>query len=164
MQTTIRDIAEDDLEAVVTIMNQAIEERKNAFTTVLSGAQARRWFEQTRHTTHAFIGVEEDGTLVGWGTIMPYREGRGALASAAEISFYIERQARRKGVGTALIEHLEGKAKAQGLRSLFGIMLDDNESSKRLMMKLNYTIWAHLPQIAYFTDKTVGQCYLGKKL
>lgn len=152
-----------DSTAVVSIMNEAIEERRNAYLVPFSKEDGEKWFNELSGRARYMCIVEED-SILGWGTLTDYRGGRGALSSSAEITFYLGRTGRGKGLGKKLVSHLEEVALEQRIQHIIAILLDDNLPSQSLLLKMGYEVWANFEGIAHFPDGDRGHMYMGKHL
>jgi len=160
----IRKATKDDEASVVEIMNQAIRDSKNAYLKLLSDKTQNTWYSGLMEKAIAFVVATLDGVVVGWGTLTPYREGRGALSSNTEITFYVHDHFKRRGAGTMLIQHLENQAMINGKSQAVAILMDDNRESKQLLQKLGYSVRGEFPKIARFSHKLVGHLYMWKSL
>ena len=45
-----------------------------------------------------------DNSIVGCGSLTPYRENRGALSGNVEITFYVHNDNKKQGIGTLIIK------------------------------------------------------------
>jgi len=160
----IRPASEADLQAISLILNQAIEEQRTAFSEPVTAQQLQPWLEEHLADGLPVVAAEQEGAVIAWGSLSAYRRGRKALSGTAEITFYVDRQYRGKGVGSALIAHLEEAARSRAIKNLFGIILDDNVASIGMMKKCGYAQWGHMPHIAEFDGNTKGHVYMGKHL
>lgn len=154
----------DDLSSIVEIFNQAIESgNSNAFTSKVSVEERKNWF--LNHKNQYFIIVSElENKIVAWSSVSPYRAERLALAKTAELSYYVHSDYQGKGIGKKIVTEAINIAKQNNIKNLFGIMLDTNEASKNLLLKLGFEIWGHLPNIVEFPNRICGQYYIGKNL
>ena len=160
----IRKASVSDEIAVLTIFNQAIRERSNAHLEPLEHSAGAKWFERLIHDAQLLIVCESEGLISGWGALMPYRTGRGALSKTLEITFYVHRMARRKGVATGMIQYLEAEAKDRDILHMAAILLDDNEASKTILKKHGYFEWGNFKDVVHFEDGDRGHLYMGKNL
>lgn len=153
----------DDFAAVVEIMNHAIEEQRNAYLETLVDEHAAVWFQKLSSAGLLLLAKEGSETLA-WGSLSDYRSGRGALSKVAEVSFYVHRSHRGKGVGKALLAELEQEAMAFGLNHLLAILLDNNRASRTMLEKAGYLEWGNFKGIAQFPEHSCGHLYMGKHL
>ena len=108
--------------------------------------------------------MKKNGETLGWCSLSAHRRGRMALRNVAEISYYVDQDHRRKGIGRQLMQHALEQAPKLGLHNLFAILLDVNQTSVELLEKNGFSRWGHLPGIAEFPDKTCGQFIYGRKV
>jgi len=99
----------DDVESILVIYNQGIEDRIATLEEEQKDIEYMRdWFN--KHTGRfAVIVVEQDGEVIGWASLNPY-SNRCAYAGVADLSIYIRRDYRGKGVGSALLKDIEQAA------------------------------------------------------
>lgn len=153
-----------DLAQIVAIYNQAVEIEATADTEPVAVEQRRHWFTSHASDSYPIWVAERNSTIEGWISLSPYRPGRGALQSVAEISYYVRNDFKRQGVGSDLMNHALYQSPGLGLRTLFAILLEDNTASIGLLRKFGFTQWAHLPGVARFGDRVIGQVYFGRHL
>ena len=160
----IRKAIDSDEAAVVEIMNQAISDAKNAYLELFDEDSGNAWFASLLERGIVVLVATIDDVVCGWGSITHYREGRGALAKNAEITFYVHDQYKRRGVATLLVKHLEKCAIEVSKTQVVAILLDDNLESKSLLIKMGYAVHGVFPNIVHFHDKTCGHLYMWKTL
>ena len=160
----IRPAEPPDLAAIVTIYNQAIAEQSTADTVPWNLAEQESWFAGHRTGRHPILVAQRDSTVVGWISLSEYRCGRQALRHTAEISYYIDAAHRRQGVASALLQAAIDHCAAADIRTLFGILLEDNAGSVALLEGFGFHRWGHLPGVADFDGREVGHLYYGRRL
>ena len=158
-----------DLEQIVNIYNQAITEGNcTADITPLTVSQQKEWFSGHNPDKYPIYVMEEEKEekkiITGWCSLSAHRRGRMALQHVAEISYYVEKNQRRKGIGRQLMAHALQEAPKLGLHNLFAILLDINETSIVMLEKNGFSKWGHLPEIAEFPDRICGQFIYGRKV
>jgi len=156
---------ENDLPRLVDIYNQAIEE--GGFTADLEPftvAQRQSWFDSHQHGAFRIYVVETDGDVAGYLYFSPWRSGRAALRHVAEVSYYLDRNARGKGLGSRLLAHGLELARQSGLRYLLAILLESNVASRGLLEKHGFSLAGTLPEIAELDDATCGQLIMYRQL
>jgi phosphinothricin acetyltransferase len=130
MTLIIRQAEHDDAAAIADIYNQGIAERGATFETAPRGADeiAGRLRDQARFPT---LVVEDAGAVIGWAGLSSYRP-RACYAGIGEFSIYLDRTARRRGVGRRLLEALVDAARARGYWKLVSRIFPFNTASRSL--------------------------------
>ena len=161
----IRLATEHDWDDIINIYNQAVDERSSTADIEHVSVESRSdWLRQHSANTYPIFVIEIDNKITGWCSLSPYRPGRGALQNVAEISFYIHRDYRRKGMADLLVSHALKISPDLGFNNLIAILLDTNKASVQLLEKHGFQKWGHLPDIADFKIKRCGQYIYGKKI
>ncbi|MDC7220074.1 MAG: GNAT family N-acetyltransferase [Spirochaetales bacterium] len=161
----IREAIRDDLSQLTEIYNQAIRAGfQTADRTPLSVEDRRPWFESHQKVKYPLWVAEEEGRIMGYLTLSPYRPGREALRFTSEISYYIHCDVQGRGVGSRLMAHALEAAPSLGHRTLFAILIDRNKGSIALLEKFGFVKWGHLPAIADYDGEEAGQYYYGRRL
>lgn len=83
------------------------------------------------------VAEDDDGAFLGFASCGAFRPHQGYL-HAGEHSLYVKSDARRKGVGTALLLRLEDECRARGIHTLIGVIDSDNTPSIALHGKCGY--------------------------
>jgi phosphinothricin acetyltransferase len=160
---TIRTATIDDLSSIVAIYNEAIEQRfATADLEPVTVNQRSAWFHEHDPSTLPIYVAEREGAVVGWCSLSAYRPGRAALRRTAEISYYVAAAVRGHGVGTALVQHAIEQAPRLGKHVLFGILLERNAPSIRLLTKCGFELWGRLPDVAVINGELVSHVYYGR--
>ena len=161
----IRPSYEKDFSEIIKIYNYAVDEKfATADTEHVTLESKKDWFEHHTAETYPIYIAEEEGQVIGWCSLSPHRPGRKALRTIAEISYYIHKDHRRKGVANSLIYHTIESAKVLGFKNLIAILLDLNKASICILEKFGFEKWGHLPEIAQIDEIICGQFIYGKKL
>jgi L-amino acid N-acyltransferase YncA len=97
----VRDAGPADARAIAAIYNQGIEERTATFESApRTAADIEDWLGAGERLP--VLVAEDDRGVRGWARIAPYSE-RAAYAGVGEVSAYVERSARGRGIGRALL-------------------------------------------------------------
>jgi phosphinothricin acetyltransferase len=161
----IRVASESDLPAIVEIYNQAVEQRfATADLRPVTVDQRRAWFDDHEPSAYPIHVFEQDRAVIGWCSFSSYRSGREAVLGTAEISYYVGRGSQGRGVGSALVTHAVRQAPSLGKRVLFGILLERNHASIRLMEKCGFELWGKLSDVAMIDGALVSHLYYGRKV
>jgi phosphinothricin acetyltransferase len=95
------------------------------------------WFAAKTAGRFPVIGAEEHGELLGFATYGVFRPWP-AYKYSVEHSVYVERHARGKGVGLALMRRLIAAAEAQEYHTMVAGIVADNTASIALHEKLAF--------------------------
>lgn len=161
----IRIAESGDLPAIVEIYNQAIPSNSStARTKPVTVDERRVWFQEHDPHRHPIFIAELDGCVVGWCSLSEYRPGRPALRYTAELSYYVDTQYHRQGIGRELISHAIKASPSLGIRNLVAVLIDRNDASRKLLEKLDFQQWGYLPQVLDFFGHECGEYYYGKRV
>ena len=108
---SVRAAAAADAAAIARIYNQGIEDRLATLETELRTPDERRQWMAARGPRHPVVVAETGGEVVGWASLNRFNP-RPAYDHVADISVYIERGWRGRGVGRRLIEALVALGRA----------------------------------------------------
>ena len=161
----IRLASPNDLPEIVRIYNEAVEQR---FATgdlrPVTVDRRLDWFRDHEPSVFPIYVSDIDGTVRGWCSLSAYRSGREALSGTAEVSYYVRRDSQRQGIGSMLVQHAVAEAPHVGKRILFGIVLERNEPSIRLIKTCGFELWGRLPDVASFDGELVSHLYFGRRV
>lgn len=160
-----RPAIDDDLPRLVEIYNEVISE--GGFTADLelyTLEQRRGWFEAHRDPPFLIYVVETNHAVVGYFYFSPWRSGRAALRRVAEVSYYLAKEARGRGVGRAMLREAETIAQAAGLNYLIAILIESNSASRALLEKGGFSRAGLFPEIADLGERMCGQLLMFKRL
>jgi L-amino acid N-acyltransferase YncA len=122
---SIRLAGRGDAERVAEIFNQGVEDRVATFETRPAAPEdAARWIE-----SDLIVVAERDGALVGWAKASPYSDNHPYYDGVREATLYVEREARRTGVGRELLAGLADAAAEAGAHKLIGKIFTSNVPS-----------------------------------
>ena len=159
----IRSANEKDLADIDNIYNQAISAGFNtAHTEPLNKNERLKWFEKYSEDKFPLYVYEKNNKVIGWISVSPYRKGRSALKETVEISFYVDFNFHRKGIGTELVQHCLDQAERIKKRVFLAIIIEGNDGSINLMKKLGFEKWGFLPNVINYQNEIRGQVYMGK--
>ncbi len=134
----VRAATASDAEAICLIYNQGIEDRVATLETERRTPEERRQWLAARTLRHPVIVAEnERGEVVGWASLNVFNP-REAYRFVADISVYVERGYRGKGVGGALLPRLDGLARQHGFHKLVLAAFPFNAGGMALYEKQGY--------------------------
>jgi phosphinothricin acetyltransferase len=133
------DIAtKQDLNRIVEIYNWAIEKTSATFDTDRKTTQSQLgWFE-SHDEKHPVIVARENGRVLAWGSISPWSD-RCAYSGTGEISFYVDPDFHRKGIGFNILKRLIEIGKEKNFRTLVSRIAGKSEASVHLHKKLGFS-------------------------
>jgi phosphinothricin acetyltransferase len=126
----VRPARAEDAEAITRIYNAGIAERTATFETEprTVGQIAQRLLLE-RYPV--LVAEDAAGNVIGWAGLAEYRP-RACYAGIAEFSIYLERTARGRGIGKALLTALIGAAAERGFWKLVSRIFPFNTASRAL--------------------------------
>ena len=134
----VRPAAADDADAICRIYNQGIEDRVATLETEPRTPDERRQWLATRDPRHPVIVAEDaDGTVLGWGSLNVFN-AREAYRFVADFSIYVERGARGRGVGRAMLTRLIELGREHGYHKLVLSAFPTNASGMALYILLGF--------------------------
>jgi L-amino acid N-acyltransferase YncA len=124
----------DDAEAIARIYNEGIADRVATFETRLRSAEdVRAWFDGV----HPVVVVEGEAEIVAFAATSSYRP-RECYAGIAEVSLYVARSARGRGVGGVAMTALIEAAEKAGFWKLLSRVFVENDASRNLIRKFGF--------------------------
>lgn len=164
-ELTIRFADITDLSSITDIYNQAIRTKcATGDIEEFSVDDRTEWFEKFDNNKYPLYIAEIANKVVGYCTLSPYRPGRKAMSSVAEISYYLDYSFHGKGIGTALLKYVIEDCDRIGKESLLAILLDINTQSVGILEKFNFTKWGHFPDIIDIDREKCGHLIYGLKI
>jgi L-amino acid N-acyltransferase YncA len=106
-----------DAAAICRIYNQGIQDRVATLETEERSPEERAQWLAACGPRHSVLVAEEDGAVVGWASLNVFNARR-AYDHVADLSLYVERDWRGRGVGRRLLEALITRARELGYHKL----------------------------------------------
>ena len=107
------------------------------------------WFYAHNRDNHPLLAAEEDGAVIGYACLSPYRE-KEAYASTVELSVYVARSHRGRGVASALLAELLALAREDRRTHLVvSVITGGNAASRRLHEKFGFLSAGVIHQAAF---------------
>lgn len=162
MSIQIRRAIPTDLPTIVEIYNEAIiEGGYTADLDTFEVTEKENWFQITNSDPYGiYVLTTADDQVMGYFYFSPWRRGRAALRQVAELSFYLAKAHRGKGLGDMILDNAIQLARKKSLRYLLAIMLDVNLRSKSLVEKWGFELIGTMPNIVQLGDDIAGQFIL----
>jgi phosphinothricin acetyltransferase len=99
-----------DADAICRIYNQGIQDRVATLETEERTPEERVQWLGTRAARHPVLVAEADGGVVGWASLNAFNARR-AYEHVADLSLYVDRDWRGRGVGRRLLDALVARAR-----------------------------------------------------
>jgi L-amino acid N-acyltransferase YncA len=136
---SIRDAVRGDAASIADVYNQGIEDRVATFETALRSPEERAEWLAARGPRHpVIVAIDGSGAVLGWATLNSFSP-RAAYDHVADISIYVAREARGRGVGRALMAVLEDRARAAGYHKLVLGVFPENTAAVALYGSRGFT-------------------------
>ena len=136
---TVRPASAVDAEGILEIYNRAVTSTTDTFDLVpRTLEQQLAWLGDHAGAHPAVVAVEGNGTVLGFGSLSPYRP-RPAYATTVEDSVYVAESARGRGIGRALLVDLVRLGREHGFHSVVGRIVGHNEVSIGLHRACGFT-------------------------
>ena len=128
----IRDANLDDAPALARIYNQGIEDRTSTLETELRSPEERAEWLVAHDARHpVLVAVDSGGVAVGWSSLNRFNP-RAAYDHVADMSVFVGRESRGRGVGDAMLTALEARARAIGYHKMVLAAFPTNAPGMRL--------------------------------
>ncbi len=143
----VRAATENDLPSILAIYNDAVLNTTAIWNeTPVDLANRRAWFEARRAAGFPVLVADEGGVVAGYGSFGDFRPFEGYRVTV-EHSLYVAADARRKGLGAALLTALMQDARQLGKRAMIGGIDGANAPSISLHEKFGFAEVGRLPGV-----------------
>lgn len=133
----VRSADSQDLEAILRIYNEGIADRIATLETEIKDLfYMQHWFKDHKGRYGVLI-AEHENEIVGWASLNRYSQ-RCAYDGVAELSVYVSRDYRGKGVGSFLLPALEQLARKEDFYKIVLFTFPFNTAGRRLYQKFGY--------------------------
>ena len=126
-----------DAATIAEIYNQGIDDRIATFETEHRTTSSVEGLLGARAGRYPTVVVEDEHRVLGFAQTSEHRP-RSAYAGVAEVSIYVARDARGRGVGRLSLEALITEAERRGFWKLVSRIFPENVASRRLCAALGF--------------------------
>lgn len=136
----IRAAEEQDMPELLDIYNYEVEKGYATFDLRPKTMEERMvWFREHNRDNHPLIVAEEDGKAVGYASLSSYRI-KEAYAATVELSLYVHKDYRRRGIAAELAEAILNMARErEDIHTVISVITGGNAASMKLHKKLGFT-------------------------
>ncbi|RYL93923.1 N-acetyltransferase family protein [Sporolactobacillus sp. THM7-4] len=138
MFVIIREAKIDDLPDMLDIYNDAVRTLTATFDIEEQSLEERRGWYQSHSERYPLIVAESDGKVVGYCSLSKYREKK-AYIHSVELSIYISKDYRRKGIGTRLMKEIIARAQKLKYHTIISGITGGNGGSQALHEKFGFS-------------------------
>ncbi len=134
----LRPATADDLDAIFDIYEDEVLNGVATFDTNRFSTEERRaWFDRHGSAAHPAIVLEDNGVVVGWASLSQFSTKQ-AYDRTAEVSVYVHKDHRGKGVGRRLLTELIQQGRNGGLGVLLARIAAEQVPSLGLHLALGF--------------------------
>jgi phosphinothricin acetyltransferase len=137
-EVSVRAATAEDAAAICTIYNQGIEDRIATLETQLRTPEERRQWMAARTARHPVVVAVSGGQVVGWGSLNSFNP-RPAYDHVVDLSVYVERAWRGRGVGRVLLTHLLDRARGLGYHKMVLATFPYNAAGLALYRRMGFS-------------------------
>lgn len=144
----IRSAYRDDVRAILHIYNDAIVHTTATFDLQeKSLTEMNVWFD-AHNEMYPVIVAEEDSIVLGYCSLSPFRE-KEAYKQTVEISVYVGKQARGKGIAKKLLGRILQLAEETGHHTIIAGITKGNDISVKLHEQMGFTYVGCFREVGY---------------
>lgn len=156
MPMHVRDATRADMPALRDLYNALVPTTTVAWTeTPQTLRQRQAWFRRQQRAGLPVLVADRDSTVVGFAAYGSFR-GSGkwpGYRHTVEHTIHVHESAWGTGVGSALMDELIARARAQDVHVMVGAIDGDNHASIRFHEKLGFTTVAVMPEVGRKFDR-----------
>lgn len=154
---------EKDYPAMLEIYRPYVENTRISFEYETPSVEAFKSRISSIAEKHPVLVYEEDGKILGYSYTADVFE-RKAYSWCAELSVYVERGCRGKGIGKRLVGAAEDITRFLGYKILYSLVTEENAASVAFHKALGYKQIAFFPNQGYKFGAWTGVVWFEKRL
>lgn len=130
----------DDAESIRSIYNHEVRTSIMTFDLVPRSLEDQQaWIRARSGTYVALVAIDDDGQMLGFGSLSPYRD-RPGYATTCEDSIYLRSDAQGRGIGRAVLEQLVERATKHGFHAVMAKIVGSHEASIALHRSVGFEV------------------------
>ncbi|MTI55456.1 arsinothricin resistance N-acetyltransferase ArsN1 family A [Geosporobacter ferrireducens] len=127
-----------DVVAITKIYNEGIEDRIATLETRLRDSiEMEAWLSNRSEAHKVLVIVDDSNQVLGWASLNVFN-GRCCYSGVVDLSIYIGRSVRGKGLGKILLQSLIDTARVQGFHKLVLSTFKFNEGGQKLYQAMGF--------------------------
>ncbi len=137
----IRKARQQDLPKLLEIYNEEVTGGVATFDLVpLTLAERQAWFDAHQSDSHPLLVTEVEGEPAGYASLSQFLP-KPAYGTSVELSVYVDKACRGRGVGLALTEAVLALARSNpGTHRVYSLVTAGNTASRRMHEKLGFRL------------------------
>ncbi|WP_425398039.1 N-acetyltransferase family protein [Aeoliella sp.] len=143
----LRLATEADLAAINDIHNHYVLHTSSTYALEPMSLEMRRNWFTTRPEIHPVTVVEDDGQVVAWGALGPFRL-LGGYRMTVENSVYVHPDHMRRGLGSMILQDQQQRAAKLGLHAIIAVIDSKQDASIAAHSKQGYREVGRMREIA----------------
>ncbi|MBE8724780.1 GNAT family N-acetyltransferase [Flavobacterium hungaricum] len=152
MDILLRPATENDLEAILSIVNHSILHTTANYNYEVQTLEVqKKWFDDKTAKKLPIVVADLDGEVVGFGSYGQFREKIG-YQYTVEHSVYVVDNVTGKGIGSKLLVELIRLAKEQGYHVMIGAIDADNAGSIAFHERFGFVTAGTVREVGYKFD------------
>lgn len=165
MPPLIRDAGPGDLDAILTIYNDAVVNTTAVYTeTPRTPDEQRAWFALKQDQgMPVLVAVDGAGHVAGFASYGPFRPWPG-FRGTVENSLYVDPAHRGQGIGGRLLAALVERGRDQGFHVMVAGIDADNATSLHLHARAGFAETARMPGVGQKFGRWLTLVFLQKAL
>lgn len=163
METAFHEIKEQDLTTVKEIYDWYITNSTATFHTEPIPIDQLKEFIYVGHPVYSSYIIYQGSEVAGFCFLTNFKK-RQAYDRTAELTIYLKPEFCNKGIGSIALDHLENKAKDNGIKNLIGVISGDNSGSIRLFEKTGFIRCAHYKNVGEKFNKVLDVVSFQKEI
>lgn len=157
---SIRQASLKDIPEILDILNYEIEHSTVVYDyKKRTLVQQEKWFKSKQENKMPILVVEENNTILGYGTYSIYRPWE-AYKYSVEHSIYIQNKAQAKGIGKIIMEALITQAKDKGYHTMIAGIDAENDVSYHFHKKFGFKEVGRLNEVGYKFNRWLDLIYM----
>lgn len=133
----IRAAKDSDQQAIMEIYNDAVLNTTATFDTDPRTMEKQvEWFRKHKKN-HPVLVAENNNVIIGWASLSPWSD-RCAYDTTVEVSIYVHKDFRGRGIGSNLLEIITLEGKKENNHTVISRISQGNETSIHLHEKFGY--------------------------
>ena len=153
----IRRAREQDIAALTDIYNYEILHSDSTFAITPKTEKERlEWLREHNIDNHPLIVAVDSDKVIGYASLSPYRNME-AYRGTVELSVYVHREHRGRGVGEELCRHIIDMARRDSMTlTVVSVITSDNQRSISLHEKLGFEFCGELKNVGIKNGKLLS--------